>query len=107
MKARSNEVICIETDIPAASLLNEPEGQITLSDDVYNRWMERGQGKLLCAHEWQNRQALDLGELIIRCAGTIKECNFPAGRYCKKCGKVDFTHSEGAEAKWSKADFLH
>jgi hypothetical protein len=79
---------------------------VILTEAEYEAWERRSKGKLLCAHYWQPRLALPMGGLEIAHKGLIEVCNFPAGRVCSKCGKVDFSRSEGASCEWAPTDFL-
>ncbi|MFA5150846.1 MAG: hypothetical protein WC433_08145 [Candidatus Omnitrophota bacterium] len=78
---------------------------VRVSARRFEQWQERSKGKLLCLHDWQPRLSLSVGELEIHHWDVIEVCNFPAGRFCSKCGKVDFSHSEGATEKWKSRDF--
>lgn len=82
----------------------ESPDPITISDQFLNRWMQGWGGKRFCVHDWQMRKALDVGEMVIVGDGKVTLSNFPAGRFCSKCGKMDFDHSEGATVKWTRKD---
>jgi len=101
---RNNKLVAIPTEVPLGSI-TPSQSPIVLNAREYKRWMERAPGKLLCIHAWEPRQALDLGEFEVAYLTHVMVGNFPAGRYCSKCGKVDFSHSEGAKEKWKKQDF--
>ncbi|MCK9600504.1 MAG: hypothetical protein M0R06_15770 [Sphaerochaeta sp.] len=79
---------------------------VILTMAEYNAWEKRSKGKLLCVHDWQPRLALPMGGLEVVHLDHIEVCNFPAGRYCSKCGKVDFSHSERATEGWGFLDFI-
>lgn len=79
---------------------------VVLTATEYKAWEARSKGKLLCVHDWQPRLALPMGGFEITYWDRIEVCNFPAGRFCSKCGKVDFSHSEGATEEWGFLDFF-
>ena len=79
---------------------------VLLTATEYKAWELRSKGKLLCSHDWQPRLALPMGGLEITHWDHIEVCNFPAGRFCSKCGKVDFSRSEGATEGWMLLDFI-
>ena len=79
---------------------------VVLKATEFGAWEARSKGKLLCVHDWQPRLALPMGGLEIIHWDHIADSNFPAGRHCSKCGKVDFSHSEGATEEWNLLDFI-
>lgn len=98
------------SDVVRVKLANEEmpvvSNPMRLSAEEFERWQVKSKGKLLCLHDWQPRLSLSTGELEIHHQDVIEVCNFPAGRFCRKCGKADFSHSEGAMEKWKLQDFL-
>ena len=84
-----------------------PKDIIRISQDTYDSFMARRHGNRFCLHHWQERLALNVGELVVISAEEIRESNFPSGRYCSKCGRLDFNESRMAVQKWQLTDFLH
>lgn len=100
----SKRIMAVPILVDDEDMPSEAPNPITISDALLNEWMLKWKGKRFCVHEWQQRMALDVGEMVVVGAGEMTLCNFPAGRFCSKCGKVDFDHSEGATVKWTRQD---
>ena len=102
MKTGKIDYVPMDLDKSSFDLRSHP---IIVSEKELSRWEKNGKGKLLCHHIWDERLAVPLGGFEIVRKDRIDMCNFPAGRFCVKCGKVDLTHSEGATEEWSQGDF--
>ena len=77
---------------------------ILLTKAEFDAVMRRG--RTLCLHKWVYRKARDVGGFrIIMSDDEISECNIPAGRYCKKCGKIEWCRAKEDSTPWEQLDF--
>lgn len=100
-----SRLVMVQLPVENDAIMESGNVSVRLSAEEFERWQERSKGKRFCRHDWQPRLSLPVGGLEIIYWDSVKVCNFPAGRFCSKCGKVDFSHSEGATEAWSQQDF--
>lgn len=77
---------------------------VILTKAEFDAVMRRG--RTLCLHKWVYRKGRDVGGLrVIVTDSAIKDSNIPAGRYCERCGKIEWCRAKEESPPWSQLDF--
>lgn len=113
------DLVSVRLDISKPHVVFDEHEPIKLMDFEWQAILKREAGPLCVRqrllrkpieeHDWVYRQARPVGELKVAHndpdSAWIEEMNFPAGRFCKRCHKVEFIANEKlAEKPWQQLD---